>query len=184
MSNEIALRTEIDELKKSVAALQKQQPKDKVSMLILSGDMDRMLASFVIASGAIAMGSEVTMFFTFWGITAIRDPQKSGSGKNIIEKMFGFMLPSGAAKLPLSQMNFMGMGPLMIGGIMKKKKVPSVTEFLALAAELGVKIRVCEMSMDLMGFKREEFIQYPGIEFCGAAKFLEDANESRVTLFI
>ena len=99
-------------------------------------------------------------------------------------KMFGTMLPKGAGGVKLSKMNMGGMGTTMMRSLMKKKNVASLEQLMELAAELGVRIFVCEMSMDLMGFKREEMIDYPGITYCGVAKFLEEASESKVQLFI
>jgi peroxiredoxin family protein len=98
--------------------------------------------------------------------------------------MFGTMLPKGTSDLKLSKMNMAGMGTAMMKSLMKKKNVASLEQMLEMAEELGVKIYVCEMSMDLMGFKREEMIDYKGLTFCGVAKFLEEANSSRIQLFI
>jgi peroxiredoxin family protein len=127
---------------------------------------------------------ETVMFFTFWGTPVLRDKKKSVGGKDMMGKMFGTMLPKGTGDVKLSKMNMGGMGTTMMKSLMKKKNVASLEDMLALAEELGVKIYVCEMSMDLMGFKREEMIQYDGLEFCGVAKFLEEANNSRIQLFI
>jgi peroxiredoxin family protein len=127
---------------------------------------------------------KVKLFFTFWGITALRDPKKKGKGKNLIEEMFGMMLPKGAGKVKLSKMNMGGMGTAMIKGIMKKHKVASLKEMLKTAGEIGVEINICEMSMNLMGFKKEEMIDYPGVTICGVATFLSDAQESKIQLFI
>ena len=171
------------ELQKKVNKLEKST-KDQLSMVVFSGDMDKILAAMVIATGATAMDMEVKLFFTFWATSALRDPKKNAKGKNIISKMFGMMLPNGKNKLKLSQMNMCGMGPAMIKGLMKKQKVASLDEMFATAAELGVEINVCEMSMNLMGFKKEELIDYPKMNICGVATFLADASESKVQLFI
>jgi peroxiredoxin family protein len=98
--------------------------------------------------------------------------------------MFGFMLPKGSTKLKLSKMNMGGMGTAMLKGLMKKKGTPSLEELITTAGELGVEINICEMSMNLMGFKREEIMDYPNIKYCGVATYLSDADESRVQLFI
>ena len=173
----------LDSLRKEINGL-KDARKNKLSMVVFSGDMDKLLASFVIATGAVAMGMEVVMFFTFWGTTALRDKKKRARGKDIFGKMFGFMLPKGTTKVRLSKMNMGGSGTAMMKYLMKKKNVSSLEEMIELAGELGVKIYICEMSMDLMGMKPEEMIDYPGIEIAGVAKFLEDAGESSVQLFI
>lgn len=157
---------------------------NKISMIVFSGDLDKLLASLIIATGAVAMGMKVNLFFTFWGTAVLRDPRKSAKGKNLMSKMFGFMLPNGARKVKLSKMNMGGMGTAMMKTLMKKKKVASLEEMLTLAGQMGVQICICEMSMRLMGFKREEMIDYPHMSVCGVATFLAEANTSRIQLFI
>ncbi len=158
-----------------------QGPKGK-TIIVFDGDMDKVLASFVIANGALAMGRPVTMFFTFWGLTALRRPKKVKVKKAFIEKMFGWMLPRGTKKLKLSKMNMMGMGSKMMKGIMKKKNVDSLEEMMKKAMDNGVKIIACSMSMDVMGIKPEELID--GVEIGGVGTYLGDAEESDVNLFI
>lgn len=179
-----AIEKQLAELKTRIDVLDKKATDPKVSMIVFSGDLDKVLASFVIATGSVAMGMETVMFFTFWGTPVLRDKTKKVGGKDVMGKMFGTMLPKGTGEVKLSKMNMGGMGTTMMKSLMKKKNVASLEEMLALAEELGVKIYVCEMSMDLMGFKREEMIQYEGLEFCGVAKFLEEAHNSRIQLFI
>jgi peroxiredoxin family protein len=179
-----ALDKHVAELKEQVETLSKESPENKLSMIVFSGDMDKVLASLVIANGAVAMGMDVVMFFTFWGTPLLRDKKKKVGGKDLMGKMFGAMLPKGACEVKLSKMNMGGMGTAMMKSLMKKKNVASIEEMLDLAAELGVRIYVCEMSMDLMGFKREEMIDYPHMNFCGVAKFLEEAKNSKIQLFI
>ncbi|MCD6092086.1 MAG: DsrE/DsrF/DrsH-like family protein [Bacteroidales bacterium] len=181
MSKEIEVR--VEELEKKITQLQSQR-KDQLSMVVFSGDLDKMLASLVIAVGAAAMDTEVKMFFTFWGISALRDKNKKVKGKDMKSKMFGAMLPHGISQLKLSKMNMEGLGKDMIKGIMKQKNIASPEEMLATAAELGIHIDICEMSMDLMGFKKEEMIDYPNLGYCGVATFLADAGESSIQLFI
>ncbi len=170
-----SLKQELEELKGSG---------NKLSMVVFSGDLDKLLASFIIATGAVAMGMEVVMFFTFWATPALRDKKKKGKAKDLFGKMFGFMLPKGSSKVVLSKMHMGGMGTAMMKHIMKKKNVQSLEEMIALAAELEVKIYVCEMSMDLMGMKMEEMIDYPNMQIAGVAKFLGEAAGSKVQLFI
>lgn len=179
-----ALEKQIEEMKQRLDSLEKRMPSDKISMIVFSGDLDKALASFVIANGSVAMGLEVVMFFTFWGIPLLRDKKKSVGGKDVMSKMFGAMLPKGVDQVKLSKMNMGGMGTNMIKSIMKKKNVASLDQMLEMAGELGVRIYVCEMSMDLMGLKHEEMIQYPNMTYCGVAKFLEEAIDSRIQLFI
>jgi len=156
----------------------------KISIVVFSGDLDKLLASLIIATGAVAMGMKARLFFTFWGTAALRDARKSVKGKSLMSKMFGFMLPKGARKVKLSKMNMGGMGTAMMKMLMKKKKVASLEEMLTLAGQMEVEICICEMSMGLMGFKREEMIDYPHMSVCGVASFLAEASTSRVQLFI
>jgi peroxiredoxin family protein len=176
--------TQMADLKAQLDALQGRMPENKLSMICFSGDLDKVLAAFVIATGAVAMGMDVVMFFTFWGTPVLRDQNKSAGGKDMMGKMFGAMLPKGTGGVKLSNMNMGGMGTAMMKSLMKKKNVASLEQMLAMAEELGVRIFICEMSMDLMGFKREEMITYQGLEFCGVAKFLEEAINSKIQLFI
>ncbi|MCX8122795.1 MAG: DsrE/DsrF/DrsH-like family protein [Spirochaetes bacterium] len=158
--------------------------KDKIAMVVFSGDLDKLLAAFIIATGSVAMGMEAVMFFTFWATPALRDKKKKGKGKNFFGKMFSFMLPKGASRVKLSKMNMGGLGTAMMKHIMKKKNIQNLDGMIALAAELGVKIYVCEMSMDLMGLKMEEMIDYPDIKSVGVATFLQEASDSKIQLFI
>lgn len=156
-------------------------PKGK-TMVIFSGDMDRVLASFIIANGAAAMGRPVTMFFTFWGLNVLRKPRKQPVKKSMTEKMFGAMMPRGSRKLKLSKMNMGGMGTAMMKKVMQAKHVDSLEHLMQQAMKHGVKLVACTMSMDVMGIKREEMID--GIEFAGVAAYLGDAENSDVNLFI
>ena len=182
--------TTVDDLAKQVADLRKQieniKPgaEDRVSIIVFSGDLDKVLAAFIIATGAVAMGMEAVMFFTFWGTPILRDPKKKVGGKDFMGKMFGFMLPKGRNAIKLSKMNMAGMGTSMMKSLMKKKIVASLDLMVEMAAELGVKIFICEMTMSLMGFKKEEFIDYPNLEYVGVATFLEQAINSKIQLFI
>ena len=152
------------------------------TMVVFSGDLDRVMASFIIANGAAAMGSRVTMFFTFWGLNALRRAGASAGGKSLIEKMFGWMMPRGAGKLKLSKMNMGGMGTAMMKGRMKARNVPSLPELIASAQKAGVKLVACAMTMDVMGLRKEELIE--GVDYGGVASFLSEAQQGNVTLFI
>ena len=178
------LSEQIEEIKGQLQSISNAAPENKLSMIVFSGDLDKALASLIIATGAVAMGMDVVMFFTFWGTPVLRDKEKAVGGKDFMGKMFGSMLPKGTGAVKLSKMNMGGMGTTMMKSLMKKKNVASLEQLLELAAELGVRIFVCEMSMDLMGFKREEMIDYPNLTYCGVAKFLEEAIGSKVQLFI
>jgi peroxiredoxin family protein len=156
---------------------------EKLSLIVFSGSLDRLIAAFVLATGAAAMGMQVSMFFTFWGTAALRRDNVHVK-KTLLERMFGWMLPKGVKKLPLSQMNMGGGGPMMIRYIMKKNGVASVEEMIEISKELGVELNVCTMSMDLLGMKPDELIDYPGRTFCGVAKFLETAAPGKITMFL
>ena len=152
------------------------------TIIVFDGDLDKVLASFIIANGAAAMGRPVTMFFTFWGLNALRKPEKVHVKKPFIEKMFGFMMPRGTTKLKLSKMNMMGMGTKMMKKVMKSKNVSSLEELIRQAQENGVKLVACTMSMDVMGITPEELID--GVELAGVASYLGDAEQSNVNLFV
>ena len=178
------MEEQFTKLKSQIEALEKKAPENKLSMIVFSGDMDKVLASFIIATGSVAMGMDVVMFFTFWGTPVLRDKTKSVGGKDMMGKMFGAMLPKGTCEVKLSKMNMGGMGTAMMKSLMKKKNVASLEQMLELTEELGVRICICEMSMDLMGFNREEMMNYPDLIYCGVAKFLEEAQNSKIQLFI
>ncbi len=152
------------------------------TIIVFDGDMDKVLASFVIANGALAMGRPVTMFFTFWGLTALRKDTKVPVKKNAVEKMFGTMLPRGSRKLKLSKMNMGGMGTMMMRKIMNDKNIDSLEDMMKNAMDAGVKIIACSMSMDVMGIRKEELID--GVEIGGVGTYLGEAEESNVNLFI
>ncbi len=155
---------------------------DGKTIIVFSGDLDRVLASFIIANGAAAMGRPVTMFFTFWGLNVLRKGSKVKVQKSFIEAMFGGMMPRGTGKLKLSKLNMGGMGTAMMKMVMKQKNVDSLETLIAKAMKAGVKIVACTMSMDIMGIKEEELI--PGVELGGVGAYLGDAEESNVNLFI
>ena len=173
---------------KIVKGAEKKEEKGTVAMtqdktmVIFSGDLDKAIAAFIIANGAASMGHKVTMFFTFWGLNILRKENAPKVKKNLVEKMFGFMMPRGANKLTLSQMNMLGMGSAMIKGIMKKKNVASLPELIQSAIDNGVVIEACQMSMDLMGIQKEELID--GIKTVGVATFIHASDESNATIFI
>lgn len=155
---------------------------DKKTIIVFSGDMDKVMASLIIANGAAAMGSEVTMFFTFWGLNTLRKAKKVQVKKAFMEKMFGWMMPRGPEKMGLSKMNFGGMGAAMMKDMMKKKNVNSLADLLESAQMMGVKMIACTMSMDVMGIHEEELID--GVELAGVASYLGEADEANVNLFI
>jgi len=156
-------------------------PEDRTTIVVFSGEMDPLFGAFTIALGSIAMGMEVSMFFTFWGLNALR-VGKSYSGKSIGEKMVAAMMPKGPASIPTSRMNMGGAGPIFFKHLMKQRNITTLPSMIAMAQEMGVRMVACETSMGVMGVTREELL--PGIDYGGVATYLEDAAKSKVTLFI
>jgi len=156
--------------------------KNGATLVVFSGELDKAIASFIIATGAASMGKDVTMFFTFWGLNILKSKNKPSVAKDTMEKMFDVILPAHAGKLPLSQMNMMGMGPAMIKQIMKKHNVDDLETLIKNAIDMGVKVVACSMSMDLMGIKKEEFIDE--VEIGGVASYLGATEDSGLNLFI
>ena len=181
-----ALRAAIDPGVKAyidarLAPLEAAQAENRVTIVVFSGDLDRQLASLVIATGAAAMGLEVSVFYTFWGLTALKRRTRL-SGKTLKEKMFAVMTPAGLETMPLSKLNFGGMGRAMLTAMMKEKEVATIDELFALAREMGVRQIACTMSMDVMGITPGEL--FDGVHYGGVATMLGDATRSRVSLFI
>jgi peroxiredoxin family protein len=154
----------------------------KKTIIVFSGDLDRAIAAFIIANGAAAMGDEVTMFFTFWGLSLLRKPKAPKHKKSFLQGMFGAMMPRGSEQLALSKMNFAGMGPRMMRRVMRQQNVMSLEELIASANEQGVKMIACKMSMDFLGFREDELVD--GLDFVGVATYLSEADEANVNLFI
>jgi len=152
------------------------------TLVVFSGDLDKAIAAFIIANGVIASGHKASMFFTFWGLNLLRRNEKVSVKKNLIEKMFGWMMPRGTHNAKLSQMHMAGMGTAMIKGIMKKHNVDALPVMLQTALDNGVRLMACQMSMDLMGIKREELID--GIETVGVATMLAASDDSNAVIFI
>ena len=152
------------------------------TIVVFSNDFDRAMASFIIANGAASTGRDVTLFFTFWGLNLLRKHQGVPVKKNLVERMFGMMMPRGARKVKLSKMHMAGMGTAMMKAIMKKKQVLSLPELIDAARANGVRLVACTMTMDLMGIKAEELID--GVEYGGVAMYLDKADDANVYLFI
>lgn len=154
----------------------------KVSFVVFSGDLDKLIAAFIIANGAIAMGEEVSMFFTFWGLNSLRRNNPPKRKRSTMDKLFAGMMPAGADRLSLSQMSMMGAGTAMIKNVMKQNGVHSLPELMASAMAGGARIIGCTMTMDLLGIAETDLID--GVELGGVATFLAEAAESTTTLFI
>ena len=152
------------------------------TMVVFSGDLDKVIASFIIANGAASMSRDVTMFFTFWGLNVLRKESGPTPTKPFMDKMFSSMMPKGPGKLKLSKMNMMGMGTAMMKKHMKAKNVDSLEALIQSAREQGVRLVACRMTMDIMGIAEEELID--NIEIGGVATFLASSEESDATMFI
>lgn len=179
--------------RKSGAALHSNDPREtglvnrpntpgKTSFVVFSGELDKVLAAFIIANGALAMGTEVSMFFTFWGLNALRREDPPKREKSAMERAFAAMLPSGPQSLPLSNMNMLGAGRSMIKKVMKQHDVSTLPELIATAQAGGARLIGCTMTMDLLGISQSDLID--GVELGGVATFLSEAQGSGTTLFI
>lgn len=157
--------------------------KGSVTIVLFSGELDKAIAAFVISTAAASMGMQVNIFFTFWGLNAIKKKGGLIKGRNWMQKMLNVMNYGHAKKLALSKLNMMGMGPAMLKVMMSRKKVPSLEEFIKTASALGVKFYPCEMSMSVMGLKKEDFIDECQ-DVIGAVSYLSIAKDTNVNLFI
>jgi peroxiredoxin family protein len=155
-----------------------------LTMVVFSGDLDKILAAFIIANGAAAMDIPVSLFFTFWGLNVLRrdGPVELKSPKTFMEKMFGWMMPKGPNKLTLSRMNMGGLGTVLMKKEMAKKNVYDLPKLIKSAQEQGVRLIACTMSMDVMGIKKEELIE--GISFGGVGTFIDSADKGNISLFV
>lgn len=154
----------------------------KTTIVLFSGDYDKVMAAYIIANGAAAYDHEVTIFHTFWGLNALRKDENVMVKKTFMEKMFGKMMPRGADKMGLSNMNFAGLGPKMIKGVMKKHNAMPLPDLIEMAKEQDIKLVACTMTMDLLGLDQTELMD--NIEYAGVAAYLADAQEGNVNLFI
>jgi peroxiredoxin family protein len=155
---------------------------DNKTIVVFSDNLDKALASFIIANGAASMGKKVTMFFTFWGLNVIKRKNPVKVKKDLMGKMFGMMLPKGASSLKLSQMNMFGLGSLMMRFVMRKKNIDTLEALIEQAQAAGVEFIACKMSMDVMGVQEEEIMD--GVNFAGVATYLEKSEEANMSLFI
>ena len=166
----------------ALGELQASKP-DKVTIVLLSGDLDRAMAAFIIATGAAAMGMQVTMFFTFWGLNTIRRKGATSSAKDWLRRMFGVLNKGGADSLPLSRFHFGGLGTRMMQKVMKQNRMPGVPELMETALDLGVRFIACTTTMGLMGITKDTLIE--GIDqFAGVTTYLAEAKQGSVNLFI
>lgn len=157
--------------------------KPKAALVLLSGEMDKALAVFTIANTAAAMGMEVTIFFTFWGLNVIKRPGGARGGKGWMRRMLNWMNRGNARSLPLSRFNFAGLGPWMMKRLMKEQRMLPLEDMIAQAHKLGVRLLACSTSIGLMGLNAGDFI--PEVEtIAGAATYLNEARKAEISLFI
>ncbi|WP_374717867.1 DsrE/DsrF/DrsH-like family protein [Neobacillus sp.] len=156
--------------------------KKKTTIILFSGDYDKVMAAYIIANGAAAYDHEVTIFHTFWGLNALRKDENIHVKKGLLEKMFGKLMPRGVNKMGLSKMNFGGFGPKMIRNVMKKHNVLSLPELIEMAKDQGINLVACTMTMDLLGLQKEELLDH--VEYAGVAAYLADAEDGNINLFI
>ncbi|MGB9592824.1 MAG: DsrE/DsrF/DrsH-like family protein, partial [Anaerolineae bacterium] len=161
--------------------VQMGEEKKKASMVVFSGDMDKVMAAFIIATGAAAMGYETTMFFTFWGLKAIQKGNRTGKG--FFGKMLGLMNRGGIDRIGPSRFNFGGIGRWMFKKMMSDKGVTPLAQLRQTAIDLGVKLLACQMSMDVMEISREDLIDEVA-DVVGVAAFIGEAGDSQINLFI
>ncbi len=180
MTTETDVTKQVHELQERIEKLEEKGK--NLTIALLSGDFDKAMGAFIIANGALAMGKEVSIFATFWGLDTIKKPSFSTAGRGFLERMVLWMRPKGPKKLPTSKMNFGGIGPKLFSFMMKRKNVESLGSLIELSQEFGIKIIACQMTMDLMGIKKEDLID--GVEVGGVAAFLSDSYKSNTTLFI
>jgi len=154
----------------------------RMTLIVFSNDMDKAMAAFILATGAASSGMQVTMYFTFWGLTLLRKRNYFRRGKTLVERMFGWILPEGPEGARLSKLNFLGAGTSVMKSVIKKKKLPRLEDLTNMASSLDVKIVACTTSMEMMGIKPEELID--DIEIGGVATYLGEARKSAVNLFI
>jgi len=166
----------------TLAELKATKP-DQVTIVLLSGDMDKAMASLIIATGAAAMGMKVTMFFTFWGLNVIRKPGATSAAKDFLRRAFGMLNKGGADHLPLSKFHFGGLGSIMMKKVMKDNKMPSVPELLETAQDLGVQMIACTTTLGLLGISKDTLID--GVDqLAGVSTYLAEAKDGSVNLFI
>jgi len=166
----------------ALAELQETKP-DRVTIVVLSGDMDRVMAAFIIATGAAAMSMQVTMFFTFWGLNAIRRKGASSGAKDWLRRMFGWLNKGGAEFLPLSRFHFGGLGTGMMKRVMREHRMPDIPELIQTAQDLGVRFIACTTTMGLMGISKDTLIE--GVDqLAGVTTYLAEAKQGSVNLFI
>jgi peroxiredoxin family protein len=174
-----------EKLAEAVCRIDALKHEDRVCIVCFSGEWDRLFAALTIASGALSLGQEVHLFFTFWAVSALRPHRPVKAGKrNFSQVMLAKMLPAGMKAAPLSKMNFMGMGKRMLGKIMKKQGVADIDQLLKDIKDLGARFYLCETSAGLFGLNCDELVEGDTMKKCGVATFMSLALKSKVVLFV
>ncbi len=176
-----SLLDRITALEQRISELEAAKPEDRISLVVFSGDLDRILAAFILATGAAAMGQQVDMYFTFWGLTALKTRSEL-TGKTLLQQMMSVMTPASSTALPVSRMNYFGVGSRMLRAMMEQQNVESLEGLMNLARELGVHVIACDMSQNVMGIRDAELVE--GVDHGGVGTFLASALKSRAALFI
>ncbi|MCA9715061.1 MAG: DsrE/DsrF/DrsH-like family protein [Myxococcales bacterium] len=175
------LQSQLAAIERRMSSCERQATAERATLLVFSGEMDPLMAAFIIASASIAMGLEVTMYFTFWGLNALRKTW-TFKGKTLPEKMIAALLPKSVGRLATSRLNMAGIGPAFFKKVMDDNNVEDLPSLIEVARDLGVRMVACEMTMGVMGIKREELVDW--CDYGGAATYLEHAADSKLTLFI
>ena len=176
-----SLQERVNELEKQLA---RTPSSDRLCMVVYSGELDRLLAAFTMATGAAASGMNVSMYFTFWGTPALRSGKSGATTRPFMDRVMGRMIPGGLHNRRLSKLDFAGVGRRMMKWRMKKMGIASLPDLVSVAGQLGVEITVCEMSMSLMGIHEVDLLEYPNLTIAVVATFLDDASRAATTLFV
>lgn len=179
----------MDRLEQEIQALKNQldvqKPENKINIICFSMEWDRLFAALSIASGALALNTEVHLFFTFWAVSALRDPDKKvHKGRALVQRVFGRVMPAGFSSAPISNCQSMGIGKFFLKNLMKKKGIDDIDTLFSDVMDLGAHLHVCETSTVLFGVDCEELKESDKINLCGVTTFLSHALKSKMTLFI
>jgi len=181
---EVELQTKAlrEEMEQRLAELRERTVDDRAALVVFSGDLDKVIAALLIATGAASAGLETSLYFTFWGLSALKKKGAPAGPKSVMERLLALVTPGSSESLGTSRVNFLGMGAHLLRGMMKDKQIVSLEELMDVARDLKVRMIACTTSMDVMGISREELVD--GLEYGGVATYMADAARSRVTLFI
>jgi peroxiredoxin family protein len=179
-----AIRGLTDRVAELEQRIRARGPGAPLTLIVFSGSLDRQLAAFQLATAAAASGSEVDMFFTFWGLSALRNPRKRGKKRDLLARALGWLLPRAPARLRLSARNFGGIGKTLLQRAMREKRIPTIEQMTAMSAELGVRMWACELTSELFDIGAAELIEYPHLGCCGLTQLLARRPAGATTLFL